>query len=167
VASRYAYGLRIAIPAACGALGMRTLAFTVLDLVAGLLWAVPMASPGFYAGGALGPLLGGVRRYEAALALGLVAVVATGLGLRSVRRVVRWRELRFADLHAVVPFAIGLLGVLNLLSAIWPREPAMMRELARWLPLEVTQRSRALMLLPGPALLQVTRHPGPRKALAW
>ena len=63
------------------------------------------------------------------MALGLVAVAATLLGIRSVRRTVRWWELRFADLHAVVPFAIGLLGVLNLLSAIWPREPAMMREL--------------------------------------
>ncbi|HEY7923509.1 MAG TPA: VTT domain-containing protein, partial [Vicinamibacteria bacterium] len=167
VASRFAYGLRIAIPAACGALGMRTLAFTVLDLVAGLLWAVPVASLGFYAGGALGPLLDGVRRYEVAVALGLVAVAATLLGLRSVRRTVRWRELRFADLHAVVPFAIGLLGILNLLSAIWPREPAMMRELARWLPLEVTQRSRAVMLLAGLALLQVTRNLGRRKALAW
>jgi lysylphosphatidylglycerol synthetase-like protein (DUF2156 family) len=80
---------------------------------------------------------------------------------------VRWRELRFADLHAVVPFAIGLLGILNLLSAIWPREPAMMRELARWLPLEVTQRSRAVMLLAGLALLQVTRNLGRRKTLAW
>ena len=144
-----------------------TLAFTVLDLLAGVLWAVPMASLGYYAGGALGPLRGDVRRYEVALALGLVAVAATLLGIRSVRRTVRWRELRFADLHAVVSFAIGLLGVLNLLSAIWPREPAMMRELARWLPLEVTQRSRAVMLLAGLALLQVTRNLGRRKALAW
>ena len=63
--------------------------------------------------------------------------------------------------------AIGLLGVLNLLSAIWPSEPAMMRELARWLPLEVTQRSRAVMLLAGLALLQVTRNLGRRKSLAW
>ena len=167
VASRFAYGLRIAIPAACGAFGMRVLAFTALDLVAGLLWALPLASLGFYAGGALGPLLDGVRRYELAVALGLAAVVATALALRSVRRAVRWRELRLADLHAVVPFAIGLLGVLNLLSAIWPREPAVMRELARWLPLEVTQRSRAVMLLAGLALLQVTRNLGRRKSLAW
>ena len=66
-----------------------------------------------------------------------------------------------------MPFVVGLLGVLNLLSAIWPREPAVMRELEQWLPLEVTQRSRALMLLAGLALLQVTRNLGRRKALAW
>jgi membrane protein DedA with SNARE-associated domain len=36
-ASRFAYGLRIAIPAACGALDMEVLAFTLLDLKTGLL----------------------------------------------------------------------------------------------------------------------------------
>ncbi len=167
VASRFAYGLRIAIPAACGALGMGFVAFTLLDLAAGVLWAVPMAALGFFAGGALEPLLEGVRRYEEALALVLVAAVAVYVGARHVRRAVRWRELGWADLHAVAPFLVGLMGVLNLLSAIWPREPAVMREVEQWLPLEVTQRSRALMLLAGIALLQITRNLGRRKALAW
>jgi phosphatidylglycerol lysyltransferase len=167
VASRFAYGLRIAIPAACGALGMGVLAFTLLDLAAGLLWAVPMAALGFFAGSALGPLLEGVRRYEEGIALALVVAAAVVLGARHARGAVRWRELRWADLHAVVPFLVGLLGVLNLLSAIWPREPAVMLQLEQWLPLEVTQRSRALMLLAGLALLQVTRNLGRRKALAW
>jgi phosphatidylglycerol lysyltransferase len=167
LASRFAYGLRIAIPAACGALGMGVVSFTLLDLLAGLFWALPMAAFGFYAGGALGPLLEGVRRYEEGIALLLVFGVAAFLGLRHVRRAVRWRELRWSDLHALVPFVVGLLGVLNLLSAIWPREPAVMRDLEQWLPLEVTQRSRALMLLAGIALLQITRNLGRRKALAW
>jgi phosphatidylglycerol lysyltransferase len=165
--SRFAYGLRIAIPAACGALGMGVAVFTLLDLLAGFLWAVPMAALGFYTGGALGPLLEGVRRYEEAIALLLVAVVALSLGVRHARRTLRWRELRWGDLHAVVPFVVGLLGVLNLLSAVWPREPAVMRHLEQWLPLEVTQSSRALMLLAGIALLQITRNLGRRKALAW
>jgi phosphatidylglycerol lysyltransferase len=167
VASRFAYGLRIAIPAACGALGMGVLAFALLDLAAGLLWAVPMAALGYFAGSALGPLLEGVRRYEEGIALALVVAVAVFLGARHGRRALRWREVRWADLHAVVPFVVGLLGVLNLLSAIWPREPAVMLQLEQWLPLEVTQRSRALMLLAGLALLQVTRNLGRRKALAW
>jgi len=167
LASRFAYGLRIAIPAACGALGMGILAFTLLDLLAGVLWAVPMAALGFYAGGALGPLLEGVRRYEEGVALLLVVAVAAFLGVRHARSTVRWRELRWADLHALVPFVVGLLGVLNLLSAIWPREPAVMRDLEQWLPLEVTQRSRTAMLLAGVALLQVTRNLSRRKALAW
>jgi lysylphosphatidylglycerol synthetase-like protein (DUF2156 family) len=167
VASRFAYGLRIAIPAACGALGMGVVEFTFLDVVAGLLWAVPMALVGFFAGGALGPLLEGVRRYEEGVALVLLAAVAVFVGARHIRRAIRWRELRWADLHAVVPFLVGLMGVLNVLSAIWPREPAVMRVVEQWLPLEVTQRSRALMLLAGVALLQITRNLARRKALAW
>jgi phosphatidylglycerol lysyltransferase len=167
LASRFVYGLRIAIPAACGAFGMGVAAFTLIDLLAGLVWAVPMAALGYLAGGTLGPLLEGVRRYEEALALALVALVASLLGARHVRRTVKWRELRWADLHGVVPFVVGLMGVLNLLSAIWPREPVVVSRLGLWLPLEVMQRSRALMLLAGIALLQVTRNLSRRKALAW
>ncbi len=170
-ASRFAYGLRIAIPAACGALGMRVVGFTVIDLLAGVVWAVPMGLVGYYAGGALEPLLRGVRRYEEGIALVLVAGVAVWLGWRRARQTVRWRELRLADalalFHALVPFVVGLMGVLNLLSALWPREPQVMRELHQWLPLEVTQPSRAVMLLAGVALLQVTRNLARRKALAW
>jgi phosphatidylglycerol lysyltransferase len=165
--SRFAYGLRIAIPAACGALGMGVVRFTLLDLAAGVLWAVPMAALGFFAGAALGPLLAGVRRYEEGVALVLVVAVASFVGARHMRHAVRWRELRWADLHAVVPFLVGLMGILNVLSAIWPREPEMMLRLQQWLPLEVMQRSRALMLLSGVALLQITRNLARHKALAW
>ncbi|HXK09938.1 MAG TPA: phosphatidylglycerol lysyltransferase domain-containing protein [Vicinamibacteria bacterium] len=167
VASRFAYGFRIAIPAACGALGMGMLAFTLLDLLAGLVWALPMAALGFFAGGALGPLLEGVRRYEEGIALLLVIAVAAFLGFRHVRRTVRWRDLHWSDLHALVPFVVGLVGVLNVLSAIVPREPTVMRTVQQWLPLGVTQRSRALMLFAGIALLQITRNLGRRKAVAW
>jgi phosphatidylglycerol lysyltransferase len=167
LASRFVYGLRIAIPAACGAFGMGIARFTLIDLLAGLVWALPMAALGYFAGGALGPLLEGVRRYEEALALVLVATIALFFGIRHVRRTVRWRELRWSDLHGIVPFVVGLMGVLNLLSAIWPREPAVVVRLLPWLPLEVMQRSRTLMLFAGLALLQVTRNLSRRKALAW
>ena len=86
VASRFAYGLRIAIPAACGALGMGVVAFTLLDLLAGILWALPMAALGFYAGRALEPLLGSVRRYEEGIALLLVVAAAAFLGVRHAAR---------------------------------------------------------------------------------
>ena len=116
-----------------------------------MLWAVPLARLGFYAGGALGPLLDGVRRYEVALALAArrLGRDATGTAQRSAQRALARAALRATSTPSFRS-SIGLLGVLNLLSAIWPREPAMMRELARWLPLEVTQRSRALMLFAGP-----------------
>ncbi|MFN8093563.1 MAG: phosphatidylglycerol lysyltransferase domain-containing protein [Vicinamibacteria bacterium] len=171
VVSRFAYGLRIAIPAACGVVGMNVFAFTLADLVAGLLWAVPVAWLGYTAGGGVAPLLESVHRYEVAIAVALLAAAAAWLGLRRARRIVRWRELGLADaaalFHALVPFVVGLVGVLNVLSALWPREPAVVRELEQWLPLAVMQRSRALMLLAGVALLQVTRNLSRRKALAW
>jgi phosphatidylglycerol lysyltransferase len=169
--SRFAYGLRIAIPAACGVVGMGIVAFTLVDVVAGLLWAVPVAFLGYTAGGGLARLLESVHRYEVAIAVALLAGAAAWMGLRHARRVVRWRELGLADaaavFHALVPFVVGLMGVLNVLSALWPREPEVVQELATWLPLAVMQRSRSLMLLAGVALLQVTRNLSRRKALAW
>jgi phosphatidylglycerol lysyltransferase len=132
-----------------------------------VLWAAPLGLAGYLAGGALAPLTTNVRRYEEAAALFLVVGAAALLGGRHVRWIVRWRDLRWSDLHGLAPFVVGLLGVLNVLSAIWPREPAVMHEVLRWLPLEVTQRSRALMLMAGLALLQITRSLGRRKALAW
>src|SRR5689334_10857720 len=48
--SRFAFGFRIVIPAACGALGMSQLRFFLLNLAAGLLWAIPTALAGYYFG---------------------------------------------------------------------------------------------------------------------
>src|SRR5215831_16595553 len=48
--SRFAFGFRIIIPAACGALGMSQVRFFTLNLAAGILWAIPTAFLGFYFG---------------------------------------------------------------------------------------------------------------------
>ena len=68
-------------------------AFTLIDLLAGTLWVLPIAALGFLAGGATSVLATGVRRYEEAAALFLVVALGALLGWRHVRRVVRWREL--------------------------------------------------------------------------
>lgn len=165
--SRFAYGFRILIPAACGALGMPLAAFTVINVLAGALWGVPTALAGYYGGGALDALREDLRRYEAGIAFGVLAVgVAIAVG-RQVRRSALVRDLKMADLHALAPFLMGLMGVLNLVSAIWPRSRATLVAVESWLPLEVTQRSRPLMLFAGLALLQVTRNLARRKELAW
>jgi lysylphosphatidylglycerol synthetase-like protein (DUF2156 family) len=165
--SRFAFGFRILIPAACGALGMPLGAFAPLVVLAGALWAVPTALAAYYAGSAVGTLLAELRHYEVLIAAVLVLVPAGYVGVRRLRRSVSLRDLGFADLHALVPFAVGLMGLLNLLSAIVPRPPESVVMLERWLPLEVMQRSRPVMLFAGLALLQVTRNLGRRKALAW
>ncbi len=167
VGSRFAYGFRILIPAACGVLGMGLLRFTVLDVLAGGLWAGTVAVVGARGAAAADVVLGQLRQAEKVVALAVLLAPAAWLGLRRIARTVRWRELRASDLHAVVPSVIGFMGVLNLASALWPRSPEVMVAVERWLPLEVMQRSRPLMLFAGLALLQVTRNLSRRKAAAW
>src|SRR5205823_8823312 len=62
---------------------------------------------------------------------------------------------------------MGLMGALNILAAILPSSETVLRGVRSWLPLEVSQGSRTLMLFTGVALLQVTRNLARRKELAW
>jgi phosphatidylglycerol lysyltransferase len=165
--SRFALGFRILIPAACGALGMSPGVFLPLVVLAGVLWAIPTALVAYYAGSVIESALIDLRHYEVLIASAVVLVPAGYVGARRLSRLVRQRDLRATDLHALVPFVVGLMGVLNLLSAIVPRPPETIVVLERWLPLEVMQRSRPLMLFAGLALLQVTRSLARRKNLAW
>jgi phosphatidylglycerol lysyltransferase len=165
--SRFAFGFRVLIPAACGVFGMPLLAFSLINVAASVLWAVPIALAGYYGGGVLEALLVDVHRYEAWVAVGLVAVGLVLTAGRQLRHAMPVHGLRVADWQAVVPFVMGLMGLLNLASAIVPHSPAALAALEGWLPLEVTQRSRPLMLFAGIALLQVTRNLARRKQLAW
>src|SRR3982751_2612643 len=48
--SRYLFGLRLAIPVACGATGMCRPAFTAVNAAGAVLWAVPIGLLGFFLG---------------------------------------------------------------------------------------------------------------------
>jgi phosphatidylglycerol lysyltransferase len=165
--SRYAFGFRIIIPAACGVLGMPMLRFTLINIVAGIIWAVPTALLGFYFGNAAALLFEKIQHYELYIILILLAAAAAVILVRHLRRTELTDLLRVADLHSIAPMLMGLMGVINLLSAILPRSGAAIIAIQSWLPLEVTQRSRPLMLFAGLALLQVTRGLSRRKELAW
>ncbi len=165
--SRYAFGFRIIIPAACGALGMPVLIFSMVNLLAGIIWAVPTALLGFYFGSAAEVLLDEIRRYEVWILFLFLLSAAMVLLVRHVRRAGWVDSLTIADLHAVVPFLMGLMGAINIISAIWPRSQVTLAAVESWLPLEVRQQSRPLMLFAGLALLQVTRNLSRRKELAW
>jgi phosphatidylglycerol lysyltransferase len=165
LASRYAFGFRILVPAACGALGMPLIEFIPINIVAGIIWAIPTAYLGFYLGRWAEQLLQEAYRYETTVVVIALALFAGYLAIRHLRKALPWKRLE--DLHVVVPIIVGLMGVINLLSAIRPRSPWVVSYLREWLPLEVTQRSRPLMLFAGLALLQVTRNLSRRKALAW
>jgi len=165
--SRFAFGFRIIIPAACGALDMPPLRFTILNIFAGIIWAVPTSLLGYYLGTVAETVILNFRRYELWILVAFVVAAAAVLVVRHLRHVEWIEDLKAADIHTFVPFLIGAMGVINLFAAILPRDPATMRTVRAWLPLEVTQRSRPLMLFAGIALLQVSRNLARRKELAW
>jgi lysylphosphatidylglycerol synthetase-like protein (DUF2156 family)/membrane protein DedA with SNARE-associated domain len=166
--SRFLFGFRIVIPAACGAFGMPVTRFVFLNILAGILWAVPTALAGYYFGASVGEWFRNARQYTMVLAI----VVAVGIVLfLAVRHVQRFRSifqnLEWSDLHNTIPFVMGLMGTVNIVSAIWPSSEKLIGELQEWLPLEVSQGSRILMLFTGFALLQVSRNLARRKVIAW
>jgi lysylphosphatidylglycerol synthetase-like protein (DUF2156 family)/membrane protein DedA with SNARE-associated domain len=167
LASRWTFGLRIVIPAACGAVGMRPGLFTLVDFIAVLVWALTLGLAGFYGGAAIERHLRDLQHVGvwviAAVGLGVAAL----FGVRRVRRQGRLRELGWSDLHAIVPFVIALIGAFNIFTALWPRRGETMASLARWVPLDVPEGHRIVMLFVGVALLQVTRNLARRKEVAW
>jgi phosphatidylglycerol lysyltransferase len=165
--SRFAFGFRIIIPAACGALGMPALRFSIVNIIAGVIWAIPVGILGFYLGHATEVALSSALHHQMWIVGALMLAGAAVLMLRHKRRTEWVEDLNVVDIHTLVPLLIGLMGAINLISAIFPRAHLSVRTITAWLPLEVTQRSRPLMLLAGIALLQITRSLAKRKELAW
>ncbi|HET6900198.1 MAG TPA: phosphatidylglycerol lysyltransferase domain-containing protein, partial [Vicinamibacteria bacterium] len=167
LASRWTFGLRIVIPAACGAVGMSPAMFTIVDFIAVLIWALTLGLAGYYSGAAIEKHLKDIQHVGVWVLLAVVLCVAAVVGARRVQRQARVRELNVNDLHAIVPFVIGLIGAFNIFTALWPRRAAAIVTLARWMPLDVPEGNRLVMLFAGLALLQVTRNLARRKELAW
>jgi phosphatidylglycerol lysyltransferase len=167
--SRFLFGFRIVIPAACGAIGMSAVRFTVLNVAAGVLWVIPTALAGYYFGENATLLIRGARRYTfAVIAVAALIILFTVLVWRNIRRFRQiFQNLEWSDLHNALPFVMGLMGALNILAAVWPSSETLLRPVRIWLPLEVSQGSRTLMLFTGVALLQVTQNLARRKELAW
>lgn len=167
LASRWTFGLRIVIPAACGAVGMSPTLFTVVDFVAVLIWACALGLAGYYSGAAIERHMKDIQHVGVWVLLAVVLCVAAVIGARRVQRQARVRELNINDFHAIVPFVIGMIGVFNIFMALWPRRAGAMVTLARWVPLDVPEGNRLVMLFAGLALLQVTRNLARRKEMAW
>ena len=167
LASRWTFGLRIVIPAACGAVGMRPTTFTAVDFAAVLIWALALGLAGYYSGAAIERHLHDIQHVGVWILFAIVLSVAAVIGARRVTRQARVRELGWNDLHAVVPFMMGMIGLLNVFSALWPHRAAAVAGLARWVPLDMAEGNRLVVLFAGVALLQVTRNLARRKELAW
>jgi len=167
--SRFLFGFRIVIPAACGAFGMPIMRFTIINIIAGLLWVIPTSLAGYYFGESVTVFIRGARQYTMTAGLiGILVALSVFFAWRHIRRFRSiFENLEWSDLHNALPFVMGLMGALNILAALMPSSETPLRGVREWLPLEVSQGSRTLMLFTGVALLQVTRNLSRRKELAW
>jgi phosphatidylglycerol lysyltransferase len=167
VFNRYAYGFRMLICAACGALGMEVPRFTLLSILSGVAWAVPTGIASYYAGGTVVALLHRAHRYGLRVGIGLALVAATFVGVRHIRRAATTRDMKLSDLNAIVPFLVGVMGLLNIVSGIFPRSPKSQLFLEHYLPIVVRELSRPVMLFAGLALLEAARGLARRRSLSW
>lgn len=69
--------------------------------------------------------------------------------------------------HRLVAVLVMLGGVFDLLDGLWVRHPLRLNPLAMWLPLEVHQGSRALLVLSGILLVTLGRGLRRGKRRAW
>lgn len=84
--SRFLYGLRTAIPLACGAAGIPLGRFLLLNFISALLWTLCFGSLGYWLGGWMVEHLGAMQGLQVVAVL-LVAVVALGiLAARLIQR---------------------------------------------------------------------------------
>jgi membrane protein DedA with SNARE-associated domain len=165
--SRFAIGFRIIIPAACGAVGLPALRFAILNLIGVILWVVPLAWIGYHFGYAAQVLLARAHQCELWFVLAF-AGAALAVVLARYKRQTAWTgDLNLSDLHRLVPYALAFMGIVNLTSAIWPGSQGALEIVRSWLPLEVIQQSRSLMLFAGVALLQITGGLIRRQKAAW
>lgn len=188
-ASRFLYGLRIAIPAACGAAGMTPWTFFIVNLAGGLFWATVFGLGGYALGDSLERLLVNLQHYEWGIAALLAGFAVIGLllhrtdlrgALALLRRPARVAvafgpalvaatrsagRLTLALPHIRLAIFIVLQGALNILTALFAWR------LHHWpfdeLPLDVVHGSRALMMFAGLVLLALGRALVRRKHAAW
>jgi len=90
VLSRFVYGFRIAIPAACGAMRMSPLAFTIGDVAGSMLWVGVVGTGGYVIGHLLTLLVDDLRAYEwwiagALFSGGLILLARSGRDLSALR----------------------------------------------------------------------------------
>jgi membrane protein DedA with SNARE-associated domain len=99
--SRYIFGFRLAIPAACGAAGMRPLLFTAVNLAGAVVWVVPVAIAGYAFAGVLEAFWHEVKQYEWHIATAMLVLI-TALLARFDPELTRTAEYLFRVRRAAV-----------------------------------------------------------------
>ncbi|HKO15190.1 MAG TPA: DedA family protein [Gemmatimonadaceae bacterium] len=104
---RFAYGLRLTLPLACGAARVPFLIYLIGSGISAVAWAFLFTLAGWGFGEASLRILGHMRRYEVKIALLIVVVVIAGLWLLRQRHVEEEvvHALQAGDRDASVPAA--------------------------------------------------------------
>jgi lysylphosphatidylglycerol synthetase-like protein (DUF2156 family)/membrane protein DedA with SNARE-associated domain len=189
--SRFLYGFRVAIPAAFGATGMSAARFTWFDALSAGVWSAIVGFAGYALGDTLQIIIDDVRRYEWLVLLAIAGLVAcvfvrrranfaividavrtpldagADSALRLLRLVRHVARLLVTHPHGRAAAFAGLLGVLNIITAVFHTRLVHLHWLTNALPFEVSRGSRALMLLAGIALIDLARGLARRKRMAW
>jgi membrane protein DedA with SNARE-associated domain len=103
-ASRFLWGLRLAIASSCGATGVRPIRFFVVDTAGAVVWTGVVGTVGFAIAQAMGRAIHYLRPYEDAIALGIVGALALFAFWRRREAHVEVRDVLHPDqlgLHAV------------------------------------------------------------------
>ncbi|HEU0201289.1 MAG TPA: DedA family protein [Burkholderiaceae bacterium] len=86
VSVRFAYGLRIAGPILIGASKLSPLRFALFNALGAVIWAVLIAGLGWIFGHAIEGMFGEIRRFEAAIVIGVLIVAVAYALIRQARR---------------------------------------------------------------------------------
>lgn len=75
----------------------------------------------------------------------------------------------FSRKHAVriLVAAVAVLGLINLIEALFPKPPEVIDWMQQWMPLSASENSRLLLLISGTALLGLARGLRRHKRVAW
>jgi membrane protein DedA with SNARE-associated domain len=84
---RFAWGLRLALPIACGVGRVPIVLFSVGSAISCILWSSIFTMLGWGLGETAQELLGHVRAYEPLIGLGLVLMMAIGFAITRKRHV--------------------------------------------------------------------------------
>lgn len=75
-ASRFLWGLKTAIPTACGATGMRPWRFFGVNIAGAIIWGIPVGLAGYAGAHSISVIFRNLKRYEWPIAGGLLLAVA-------------------------------------------------------------------------------------------
>jgi len=86
VGFRFFYGTRTMVPFALGMSNVKTIRFLIYNVISGMIWAVAVATGGYFFGRAMEYIIGNVQRYEEYIWGGILLIGITIWLVRYIKR---------------------------------------------------------------------------------